>query len=449
MFVSDTIAAISTALGQGAIAVLRVSGPEARALVDRVVSDRDLLKAEPRRAYYASLADPEGSVIDQVLVTVFAGPHSYTGEDLVEISCHGGVLVTKTIFDLLLATGCRAAEPGEFTQRSFLNGKMDLAQAEAVMDLIGAQTSLALRAANQQLRGHLGDAMGSLREDLIGIVAHIEAYIDFPEEDIDPDTGESLRGRLRDLGGRMGDLLASADRGRILREGARVVICGEPNVGKSSLLNVLLGFERAIVSDTAGTTRDTIEEVINLKGIPLRLIDTAGLHESSDQIEQQGMQRTAEALADADVVIEVIDGHASPSTQEPLRKDEHQALWIRLLNKSDLGIDERHAMEESIAFSCTDRSGLDTLTDTIAAALLDREEGWQTQMVAINARHQRCLSRAREACERAERGMSEGLEPEFVATDLREALEAVGEVVGKVDVEEILGEIFGSFCIGK
>lgn len=449
MFVSDTIAAISTALGQGAIAVLRVSGPEARALVDRVISDRDLTQAKPRRAYYASLTDAEGTLVDQVLVTVFAGPHSYTGEDLVEISCHGGVLVTKTIFELLLATGCRAAEPGEFTQRAFLNGKMDLTQAEAVMDLIEAQTSLALRAANQQLRGHLGDAMGGLREDLIGIVAHIEAYIDFPEEDIDPDTGEQLRGRLCNLAERMTALLASADRGRILREGAKVVICGEPNVGKSSLLNVLLGFERAIVSDTAGTTRDTIEEVINLKGIPLRLIDTAGLHESIDQIEQQGMQRTVDALTEADVVIEVVDGHASPSTQKSLRDEAYQALWIRLLNKSDLGLHSDHVAENAIAFSCENRSGLETLTETIAAALLDREQGWQTQMVAINARHQRCLVRAREACERAEHGMAKGLEPEFVATDLREALEAVGEVVGKVDVEEILGEIFGSFCIGK
>ena len=189
MFVGDTIAAISTALGQGAIAVLRVSGLEARSLVNGVISDRDLTETEPRRAYYASLTDTEGTLVDQVLVTVFAGPHSYTGEDLVEISCHGGVLVTKTIFDCLLASGCRAAEPGEFTQRAFLNGKLDLTQAEAVMDLIEAQTSLALRAANQQLRGHLGDAMGDFREDLIGIVAHIEAFIDFPEEDIDPDTG--------------------------------------------------------------------------------------------------------------------------------------------------------------------------------------------------------------------------------------------------------------------
>ena len=449
MFVGDTIAAISTALGQGAIAVLRVSGLEARSLVNGVISDRDLTETEPRRAYYASLTDTEGTLVDQVLVTVFAGPHSYTGEDLVEISCHGGVLVTKTIFDCLLASGCRAAEPGEFTQRAFLNGKLDLTQAEAVMDLIEAQTSLALRAANQQLRGHLGDAMGDFREDLIGIVAHIEAFIDFPEEDIDPDTGEQLRSRLRSLAERMTALLASADRGRILREGAKVVICGEPNVGKSSLLNVLLGFERAIVSDTAGTTRDTIEEVINLKGIPLRLIDTAGLHESTDQIEQKGMQRTVDALTEADVVIEVVDGHAAPGVQESLSDEAYQALWIRLLNKSDLGLHAEHSADNAIAFSCEDRSGLEKLTDTIAAALLDREQGWQTQMVAINARHQRCLVRAREACECAERGMEAGLEPEFVATDLHEALEAVGEVVGKVDVEEILGEIFGSFCIGK
>ncbi len=459
MLQEDTIAAISTALGEGAIAVLRVSGPEARSIGNRLFrggAGVDLTKATPRLAHYGAFVDEQTNTeLDRGLATVFAAPASYTGEDLVEFSCHGGVLVTRKLYETLLQLGCRAAEPGEFTQRAFLNGKMDLTQAEAVMDLIQAQTSLALRAANEQLRGDLGTEAQALREALIGIAAHLEAYIDFPEEDIDPDSGAAISKRLGDVMKRLQTLLASADRGRILREGARAVICGEPNVGKSSLLNVLLGFERAIVSDTAGTTRDTIEEVINLQGIPLRLIDTAGLHDSSDDIECLGMQRTRDALATADVVIEVIDGHVPqhPSQLSPSSETDHAPTWIRLLNKADLGLHPEHvqatAKDNGIPFSCTEHTGLEELTEALRDALLSQEERAQAQLVAINARHQSCLQRALTSCQQAAAALDTQTAPEFVALDLREALEAVGEVVGKVDVEEILGEIFGSFCIGK
>ena len=385
MLLDDTIAAVSTALGEGAIAVLRVSGPEAQSIGKQLFHGKDLTQAEPRVAYYGSFVDPSGTVLDQGLATVFAGPASYTGEDLVEFSCHGGVLVTRTLYETLLQLGCRAAEPGEFTQRAFLNGKMDLTQAEAVMDLIQAQTSLALRAANEQLRGDLGKETQALREALISILAHVEAYIDFPEEDIDPETGTAIADRVEEIINRLKALLASADRGRILREGARAVICGEPNVGKSSLLNVLLGFERAIVSATAGTTRDTIEEVINLQGIPLRLIDTAGLHESSDDIERLGMQRTHDAIAHADVVIEVIDGNASPHSSN-ITAPENAPTWIRLYNKADLGLHKDHPSRDGIAFSCAERTGLDDLISRLKSALLAQEDSHQTQMVAINAR---------------------------------------------------------------
>lgn len=449
MLPDDTIAAVSTALGEGAIAILRVSGSEAREIGAQLFRGKDLRRVKPRRVCYGSFIDPAGTVLDQGLATVFAAPASYTGEDLVEFSCHGGVLVTRTLFETLLSLGCRPAAPGEFTQRAFLNGKMDLTQAEAVMDLIQAQTSLALRAANEQLRGDLGRETQVLRESLIGILAHIEAYIDFPEEDIDPDTGAAIARRLEDVIARLNALLASAERGRILREGARAVICGQPNVGKSSLLNVLLGFDRAIVSETAGTTRDTVEEVINLQGIPLRLIDTAGLHDSADDVERLGMKRTHEAIARADVVIEVIDGHAPPqaSTLDPT---EAGAIhWIRLYNKADLGLHPDLSPSAGIAFSCTQGIGLDALIQRLHEALLFQEENHQAQLVAINARHQACLQRARKTCEKALITLLDQTAPEFVALELREALEAVGEVVGKVDVEEILGEIFGSFCIGK
>ena len=447
--IDDTIAAVSTALGEGAIAVLRVSGPDARTIANALFRGTDLAEAKPRFAYYGDFVDEEGNVLDTGLATIFAGPASYTGEDLVEFGCHGGVLVTRSLYERLLQLGCRPAEPGEFTQRAFLNGKMDLTQAEAVMDLIQAQTSLALRAANEQLRGDLGRETLTLREELIGIMAHIEAYIDFPEEDIDPDTGRAIENRIEGVLVRLNSLLASADRGRVLREGARAVICGEPNVGKSSLLNVLLGFDRAIVSDTAGTTRDTIEEVINLGGIPLRLIDTAGLHETSDDIERLGMERTREAIAQADVVIEMVDGHRAPQASDLEASNTREVPWIRLFNKADLGLHEGHRMASGIAFSCQSRTGLDELTSRLRQALLCQEDSHQTQMVAINARHQACLLRALQGCQAARDALGSGTAPEFVALDLREALEAVGEVVGKVDVEEILGEIFSAFCIGK
>ncbi len=447
--IDDTIAAVSTALGEGAIAVLRVSGPKAREIGAQFFRGADLAKVAPRFANYGDFVDADEAVLDSGLATVFAGPASYTGEDLVEFGCHGGVLVTRMLFERLLQLGCRPADPGEFTQRAFLNGKMDLTQAEAVMDLIQAQTSLALRAANEQLRGDLGKEAQRLREDLIGIMAHVEAYIDFPEEDIDPDTGRAIGERLDGVIVRIKALLASADRGRVLREGARAVICGEPNVGKSSLLNVLLGFDRAIVSATAGTTRDTIEEVISLEGIPLRLIDTAGLHESSDDIEKLGMERTREAIAHADVVIEMIDGHAPAQVSDLQATNSRGVPWIRLLNKADLGLHGDHADSEGIAFSCEKRSGLEQLIAVLRKSLLAQEESAQTQLVAINARHQDCLQRALARCEAGREALANDTAPEFVALDLREGLEAVGEVVGKVDVEEILGEIFSAFCIGK
>jgi tRNA modification GTPase len=288
----DTIAAISTPIGEGALAVIRLSGGGALSILTRIFAgSMSPEKFVPRRVEFGRIHDAAGKV-DDVLVTFFRGPKSYTGEDVVEISCHGGILVTRRVLDLLLAAGARMADPGEFTQRAFLNGKMDLTQAEAVMDLIRAQTELALRAANEQLAGHLGNELTDIRELLLTSLAHVEAYIDFPDEQIDPDTGKALLDRILALENRLDRLLATADQGRVLRHGLRTVIYGAPNVGKSSLLNLLLGYDRAIVSEVPGTTRDTIEEVINVRGIPVRLIDTAGARESSDLLESEGIRRT-------------------------------------------------------------------------------------------------------------------------------------------------------------
>ncbi len=441
---NETIAAISTPFGEGAIAVLRLSGPRAVEIADAVFRSK-IRAAElmPRVQQFGAIFDGEEK-LDDVLLTVFRAPASYTGEDVVEIAGHGGVLVSRRILEALLRKGARAALPGEFTQRAYLNGKMDLTQAEAVMDLITAQTDLALRAATEQLEGRLGERIRTLRELLLELLAHVEAFIDFPDEDIDPDTGDALLRKLDVARAEIDALLATADRGKVLREGVRTVIYGAPNVGKSSLLNLLLGHERAIVSAKPGTTRDVIEEVINLRGIPLRLIDTAGVRESDDEVEQAGIERTRKQVARADLVLHVLD---SAGRREPAVDAPTDAVLV--LNKIDLGEHESWCGVEAVRLSCLDGTG----TEALATAIVERVSGGAAAhrdwSLAINTRHQACLETAQRFAGAAQQALAEGLSPEFVAEELRAALDAVGEVVGKADSEDVLGKIFSTFCIGK
>lgn len=467
---ADTIAAISTAFGEAAISVLRLSGPEAAAVAAQVFrGSAPVPGLEPRRQHYGSIVDAEGTAVDSVLLTVFRAPASYTGEDVVEIACHGGILITRRIFERLLASGARAAEPGEFTQRAFLNGKMDLTQAEAVMDLIHAQSDLALQAATQQLSGRLGQEAEKLREELILLLAHLEAYIDFPEEDITPDTGTAFIGRMEALQAQLRTLLGTAEHGRILRSGARTVICGAPNVGKSSLLNLLTGFERAIVSPQAGTTRDTIEEVIHIHGLPFVLVDTAGLREhTSDFIEQHGMERTRKELAQADVILEVVNGSRPPGEAHRVPLPARHRGHLLILNKADMGVHpewqangERTEDRESKAnlssaiphpsfpLSSTTGAGVEALRAGMRDAVWSGAAQASADLVAINTRHQSCFEKASRALAAAQEALRRNEAPEFVALDVREALQHVGEVTGRVDVEEILGVIFSQFCIGK
>jgi len=503
MLLEDTIAAISTAVGEGAIAVLRVSGPEAVNLVARIFRGSAALeKMEPRRSYFGEIYDVTG-VVDQVLVTIFRRPQSYTGEDLIEVSCHGGILVTRKILSLLLNAGARSAEPGEFTQRAFLNGKMDLTQAEAVMDLIRAQTELALRAANEQLAGHLGRELAKIQDQLLTTLAHIEAYIDFPDEGISPATGKMLFDRLEETGISLSRLVATADQGRILRHGLRTVIYGEPNVGKSSLLNLLLGYDRAIVSETPGTTRDTIEETINVRGIPVRLVDTAGKRSSEDSIEKEGIRRTELQLAQADLVLKVVDASLPCCLNEPdsapssetreaisgkpggyvrqaglsdeaaggsddgaksenereraaqgdneweLSKSAGQKKRILVLNKADLGMHEDWASTEGVRFSCKTREGQEGLNEAIWDFVMSNGMGGEDFRIAISARHQACLQKAIIDLEAAKAGLASNELPELVSIELRSALDSIGDVVGRHDTEDLLGRIFSEFCIGK
>ncbi len=443
----DTMAAISTPAGEGAIALVRVSGANAIDVADKIFRGKETpSRFASHVQHLGEIVDHTDRVIDQVMLSIHHAPASYTGEDLVEISCHGGMLVTAKVLDACLRAGARAARPGEFTERAFLNGKMDLTQAEAVIDLIRAKTDLALRSATEQLEGRLGEKIREIREELISLIAHIEASIDFPEEGIAPDQGEKLRVRLDSVLEKMSILLATADEGRILREGVRAVIYGATNAGKSSLLNRLLGYDRVIVSETHGTTRDTIEETINLRGIPIRLLDTAGLRSSVDGLEREGIARTEKSLQMADLLLHIADRSAPKPPHFGPRADGPNEIVI--LNKRDLPEHSDWKHSDAMRISCVTGEGLPELENEILARV-SQQNLRPESAVAINTRHRDCLRRAVEACQRAHSASTRGISAEYLAVDLNEALRAVGEVIGAVDVERILDSVFEQFCIGK
>lgn len=450
----ETIAALATPPGEGALAVIRISGPQSLVVADAVFQGtKGPSNIQERNLTFGRIIDAKGEVIDEVLLTVFRNPRSYTGEDLVEISGHGGSLVASRVLAAVLEAGARMARPGEFTERAFLNGKLDLTQAEAVMDLISAGTPRAARAAAAQLEGRLGQEIHALRGELLECVAHLEAFIDFPEEGIDPESGVALRRRMERIAERFAILLATADEGRLLREGITLALCGAPNAGKSSLLNRLLGAERAIVNETPGTTRDTIEERASLGGYPFRVIDTAGLRETVDAVEQEGVRRAKYAAEQADIRIHLVDASSltdATTIPSPLFDDE-----ILVYNKSDL-LADRDALPGEIVISCRTGEGIESLIQTITSKVTGHSKGEKAAYgenvqdgAAINARHQGCLKRASSSLEAAMALLGAGDPPELVAVELRSTLGAVGEVVGEAGTEEILGKIFSSFCIGK
>jgi tRNA modification GTPase len=442
MLRGDTMAALATPAGAGAVAMVRVSGPGALGVAGRIFRGRCPVGDLPSgRAAHGTVW--RGDVlVDEVLLTVFRSPRSYTGEDVVEISGHGGVVVARAVLQSVLEAGARPAEPGEFTQRAFLNGKMDLTQAEAVMDLISARGEASARAAAGQLEGRLGRVVGGLREDALTALAHLEAFIDFPEEGIDAEGGRQLLGRVEALREAVGRLLATSDDGRMLREGVRLVIHGRPNAGKSSLLNLLVGYDRAMVSEIPGTTRDTIEENLTLRGIPFRIVDTAGLRQSEDPLELEGMRRTQRHVESADVTIRVLEAGAwtDPGAASPRE--------VRVLNKIDLWAGGA-VPAGVVPMCCLDGRGLDEL---VAAVVGKTDLGRMDRLgeaVAINARHQHNLTEAGEALSAARESLERGDAPELTALELRTAVEAIGGITGGVDTEEVLGKIFSTFCIGK
>ncbi|MCQ2364641.1 MAG: tRNA uridine-5-carboxymethylaminomethyl(34) synthesis GTPase MnmE [Akkermansia sp.] len=444
MHSADTIVALATPPGAGALALVRLSGPRAAEITAGCIGSRPL---EPRRAALVRVQDEGGNTIDSVVATYFAAPASFTGEHTVEFCCHGGMFVVRRLIERLLQLGARPAEPGEFSRRAFENGRLDLAQAEAVMDIINAGSDLALRSAQDQLQGALSRRVAAAADALISVAAHNAAYIDFPEEDIAPDTRDNLLVQLAAIRGQLQALLATADTGRYLREGIRTAIVGAPNVGKSSLLNLLLGYERALVSTTAGTTRDTIEENITLRGLSLRLIDTAGLRRSSDALELAGMERSRQAGAAADLILEVAD-ISCPRASLGL-PETGGAKHILILNKSDLPAHPDWENERSaVRLCCRSGEGREQLENAIADSFL-HDMGENDSSVAINTRHRYALQEAHSALERAEQSLREGESPEFTDLPLRDALDALGRITGRIDTEDILDRVFSTFCLGK
>ena len=457
MFPDDTIAAIATPLGEGGLAVVRVSGAQAFAIADKSFLPVGKSSAKPSAAathtiQFGKIVRGE-KVIDEVLLAVLRAPRTFTREDTVEISCHGGILPAKLVLDTLLANGARLAEPGEFTKRAFLNGRIDLAQAEAVADVIHSRTELALSAANEQLAGRLSRRINQVRDDLMLALAHVEAYIDFPEENIAEETKEQLLSRLKKGVAFMDELLRTADEGQILRRGIRAAIIGRPNAGKSSLLNQLLGHDRAIVSPIAGTTRDTIEETANIRGLPVVFIDTAGLREARDEIEVEGIRRSRASLQKAEFILHVLDA------SEPLTGADEQffsefagkkRIFVR--NKVDLPPQLVLPPEISapvVDVCCVSGNGIEALKDAIKNLVWAGEIKNEMLQVMINSRHQEALARAREAAARSVEALRGEATLELVALDLRIAAAAVGEVVGKTTTEDLLDSIFSTFCIGK
>jgi tRNA modification GTPase len=452
----DTICAVSTPPGEGGIGIIRVTGRDAITLVTHVFrphKKKRIQSAATHTLHYGHIIDPSTrQVVDESLVSIMRAPATYTREDIVEINCHGGMLPLTRTMDLLIAAGARQAEPGEFTKRAFLNGRIDLAQAEAVMDIISSKTDVAHRAANEQLLGSLSKEITELRDKLVSLLASTEAGIDFPEEDIETGTSRSLQSEVSQLRAQVDGLLSSYTYGKILREGFATVIVGRPNVGKSSLLNAFLKQDRAIVTEIPGTTRDVLEEYVNVMGIPLRILDTAGIRHSHDVVEQEGVRRSLTAIESADLVLLVLDG-----SQPLLPEDKRVVEAIRgknaiaVINKSDLPrqLGTMNWPNVQIALSCRTRAGFEDLRRAIAdmvqrGAVAPKEHAW-----AVNQRHKTALERTKDSLEKVLTSIQAGLSPEFIALDMRDALDSLGLIIGVTYTDDILERIFSEFCIGK
>ncbi|RKN86004.1 tRNA uridine-5-carboxymethylaminomethyl(34) synthesis GTPase MnmE [Paenibacillus ginsengarvi] len=456
---ADTIAAISTPPGEGGISVIRVSGADSIGAADRIFSFKGKLKDVPTHTvHYGHVIQPAtGERVEEALVTVMRGPRSFTTEDVVEISCHGGIIAVKKVLDLVLEQDVRLAEPGEFTKRAFLNGRIDLAQAEAVIDLIRAKSDRAYKIALRQVEGTLSKQVKQLRHRLVELMAHIEVNIDYPEHDVEEMTNAFIRDKCKEALADLDRLLRTAEQGKILREGIVTAIVGRPNVGKSSLLNALAGESKAIVTDIPGTTRDVIEEYVNLNGIPLKLLDTAGLRETDDIVERIGVERSRSALTDADLIIMVVN------RSEPLHEDEkllieqvRDKMSIVVLNKSDLPlqadldyIQARFEPERIVSMSVKEEEGLERLGQAIGGLFFGGQLEMNDMTYVSNVRHIHLLKSAMRSLEEALEAVDGQIPIDMIQIDISRAWEHLGELVGDSAHESLLDQIFSQFCLGK
>ena len=456
----DTITAIATPVGTGGIGIIKISGPDAWAIGRQLFHQpKSQQVIQSHHLYHGHITESEtGKTVDEVLISFMRGPTTYTREDVVEINCHSGLSVLDRILELVIRAGARLAEPGEFTRRAFLNGRIDLTQAEAVLDLINSSTKRSLHLASEHLRGGLQTKIVELRDRLLDLLAMVEAAIDFPDEDLEILEGQNLAAQIREqLHDPITQLLDHYDDGRILREGLSVIIAGKPNVGKSSLLNNLLRSNRALVTPVPGTTRDLIEESLSLRGIPLRLVDTAGLRQADDLVEQLGMEFTRERLAQADLVLFVLD-RSTPLTPEDLLiyDDIRTKPRLTVLNKIDLdphpdftAIRDRFPEEELVEVSALHGDGLEELKDAVFHTILGRRLDTETSVVAPNLRHKLCLENSLQAINRALKLLEGQSAAELIALEVQEALSHLGEIIGVTSTEDLLDQIFSQFCIGK
>lgn len=461
----DTIAAIATPIGEGGISVIRISGSNALAVADRLFDGKRRIRdMASHTASFGNIIDPHNNrrVLDEVVAVVFRSPNSYTGEDVVEISCHGGMLVTKSILNVLFEAGVRHANPGEFTKRAFLNGRLDLSQAEAVADIIQARTERAHRSSLDQLKGKLSTEIDEIRNDILNFCSLIELELDFAEEDIELANRDDFANRAGRVLRHLQELIESFNVGKVYRDGIKVVIAGKPNAGKSLLLNTLLQENRAIVTDIPGTTRDTIEESLNIDGILFRIIDTAGLRETNDPVESEGVQRTLQQIERADLALMIIDYSLNMSDEDIRyidsildKMNELDVDPLVVLNKIDI-TDGKQFVDTGkllhypfVKISAKTGEGVDVLKKQMVNLATHGKPYQEGSVLVTNSRHRDALVRAKQSLELALASIKGEASGEFVSVDLRAALDALGEITGVVTTEDILNNIFSSFCIGK
>ncbi|AWZ49749.1 tRNA uridine-5-carboxymethylaminomethyl(34) synthesis GTPase MnmE [Clostridiaceae bacterium 14S0207] len=454
----DTIAAVATSMGEGGISIIRLSGGKAIDIIDKIFRGKNNRSIKDIKTYtmrYGYIVDGEGKDLDEVIVTYMKGPRSFTAEDTIEINCHGGVVVTNSILKEVIKAGARLAEPGEFTKRAFLNGRIDLSQAEAVIDIIQAKTELSAKSAVMQSEGKISKEISELRDRLLGVIAHIEATVDYPEDDLEEVTNEQATKDLTEILQKIDELLEYAEEGKIIREGLKLVIVGKPNVGKSSLLNALLREKRAIVTDVPGTTRDVIEEYINLSGVPVQIVDTAGIRETEDIVEKIGVEKSKEKIEEADLIVFMMD-LSREIDEEDMEIFNHikDKNYVVLLNKSDLDSKVKEDVldllpkEKVYKISAKTGEGIDTLKNIIKYMFFKGEIN-SDDIFITNNRHKEALIRAKENLESSLDTLRTVFAIDLASIDLRNAWSNLGEITGDTLEEDIIHKIFSKFCLGK